>query len=289
MVEIMKRLPRTFGLLAGASFLAGCAVEALPAVDPDGTAVAEEELSTDNALSANALNANALYANALSANALNANALNANALSSASLAAIQDPGSAGALSRQLLKYTVSCALGSSQSFTFSWTDSGNVVHTENYPGSLGIEPSWATQPLGDAGKQMVSACLISRVNYYGVQVIISARSMTSPLTTVGSSELQAYQHIEGAFWGNLFSPTPYAFSCYNESNVSISRGGMRDCATGHVNTDGTVSSCGIINRVGGCQSVCPKIDGAGQYYQSCVAQPGVSDTSTGYVITTALP
>ena len=263
----MKRLPRTFGLLAGASFLAGCAVEALPAVDPEDTAVVEDELSTDNALNANALNANALYANALNANALNANALNANALSPDALAAIRDPGSAGALSRQLLKYTVSCALGSSQSFTFSWTDSGNVVHNETYPGWLGIEPTWATQPLGDSGKQMVSACLISRVNYYGVQVIISARSVNSPLKTlVGSSELQTYQHIEGAFWGNLFAPTPYAFSCYNESNVSISRGSKRDCATGHANTDGTVSSCGIVASVGGCKSVCPKINGTGQYF-----------------------
>ena len=137
---------------------------------------------------------------------------------------------------------------------------------------------------------MVSACLISRVNYYGVQVIISARSMNTPLKTlVGSVELQTYQHLEGAFWGNLFAPTPYAFSCYNESNVSISRASKRACATGHVNTDGTVSSCGIVARVGGCKSVCPKINGTGQYYQTCVAQPGVSNTSTGYVITTALP
>jgi hypothetical protein len=286
----MRRLLGTSGLLAGAAFLAGCVVEALPAVDPEDTAAAVDELSADNALNANALNANALYANALNANALNANALNANALSSGALAAIRDPGPAGALSRQLLKYTVSCALSSSQSFTFSWTDSGNVVHNENYPGWLGIQPTWATQPLGSSGKQMVSACLISRVNYYGVQVIISARSMNSPLKTLaGSSELQMYPHIEGAFWGNLFSATPYAYSCYNESNASISRGSKRDCATGHANTDGTVSSCGIINRVGRCQSVCPKINEAGQYYESCVAQPGVCGSSTTYVITTALP
>ena len=108
---------------------------------------------TENALSANALSANALSANALSANALSANALSANALSANSLTSITAPDAVGLLSRQLLKYTVGCALSTTQSFSFSWTDGGNVVHNETYAGVLGLAPAWASGPLDLVGAE----------------------------------------------------------------------------------------------------------------------------------------
>src|SRR5262245_50780162 len=99
----------------------------------------DEELvgSAEGALvNENALNVNALNVNALNVNALNVNALNVNALSADALAALTDPGSNGALVRQLLEYTVGCALDTSQSFGFSWTDTLGFDHPETYWGQL---------------------------------------------------------------------------------------------------------------------------------------------------------
>jgi hypothetical protein len=265
----------------------GCTIEAPP---DERLAATEEALATTNALTANALTANALYPNALTASALLAGALAPDALTPEALAAIQDPGPGGTLSRLLLKYTVGCALDPSGAFAFSWTDGDGLTHHESYPGMLGIAPAWATGPLDLVGQRMVSACIAARVNYYGTQVILSVRSSTDPLkVAAGSPELTDYPAIEGAFWGNLFTSTPWLNACYDAADVANSRQYKRECATGHLNTDGSTSPCGMIKLLGDCQSYCPKINGAGQYYQSCTDQPGVSTTTTGYVITTALP
>jgi hypothetical protein len=266
--------------------LAGCA----PAVDQDGAAEdtgdSEMALVTDNAMVPNGLNPNGLYSNGLNPNGLAPNALNPNALDPKALSAIKDPGSAGTLSRMLLKYTVGCAFTTSQSFSFSWTDSKKVVHNETYQGLLGIAPAWATGPLDLNGQQMVSACLAGRTNYYGVQVTISMRSLQDPLhTLVNSSEVTAYYEVEGGFWGNLFAATPYLRACYTTSNVANSRSYKRDCAAGHLNADGTISPCGMIQILGPCESYCKTLNGAGQYYPDC------TDPVYGtfaYMVTTAL-
>lgn len=245
----------------------------------------------DALLDANALNANALNANALNANALNANALNANALSADALAAIEDPGASGDLARQLLKYTVGCALSPAQVFSFAWTDKYGVVHDESWPGELGLEPAWATNPLSYPGRRMVSACLASRVNYYGVSVIISSRSPAEPLKSLTTAvELSNYSNVEGAFWGDLFAEKPWLNACFNDANVINSRANLRDCATGHLLAGGGVAPCGMIKLVGSCKNVCDKLNGGGQLYPACVDQPGVAGSpKTKYVITTALP
>ena len=46
----------------------------------------------------------------------------------------------------------------------------------------------------------------------------------------------------------------------------------------------------MIHIVGPCSSVCQTLNGAGQYYPSCVEHPGTgSGGTTKEVITTALP
>ena len=80
----------------------GCGGETGDDVEPSSRRVMVDNALTANALTANALTANALTANALTANALTANALTANALTANGL---RDP-----LSREFLKYVVSCAL-----------------------------------------------------------------------------------------------------------------------------------------------------------------------------------
>lgn len=248
-----------------------------------------------NAMNPNALNPNALNPNAMNPNALNANALNPSALSSAALTAITDPGTAGALSRELLKYTVSCALTTSQSFAFSWTDSSSVTHAESYAGLLGLASSWASSALGTTGQYWVSACLASRVNWYGVSVSISSRGNTALLGTTGSERMTDYPNVEGAFFGNLFASTPAVYACYNNNHVSDSRSWQRDCATGHLNSNSTTSNCGILTVLGDCATYCSALPANSYlyddaYYSTCyTTATHSSGTLVSQVVTTALP
>jgi hypothetical protein len=269
----------------GAAFMMGCGAEAGPE-EEELTGEAVSGLLEDNALSMNAISLNAISLNAISLNALNASVLNPG-----DLAAIQDPGPKGTLARQFVRYAVGCAFTSSQSFSFSWMDGQGTVHNEVYPGQLGVAPSWATGALDTAGQRIVSACVIARVNYYEVPVVISVRSLIEPLKTLtGSSELANYPNVEGAFWGNLFACQPYANACYNSATVNNSRAWQRDCAVGHLTGNGSdVVQCGMIKIAGPCSNVCQALNGAGQYYPSCIEKPGQGSTTTKAVVTIGLP
>jgi hypothetical protein len=245
----------------------------------------ESALEGPNALTPNALTPNALTPNALTPNALTPNALTPNSLSASALAAIKSPTQEGALSRQLLKYTVGCALDPVQSFTFSWTDSKGKSQTETYFGILGLAPSWSNKPLAGSDQAWVSACLASRVNWYGVSVTISSRGGHQGLNKSGSSELMTYGMAEGAFWGNLFSSTPYVFACHYSPNIDYSRSQSRDCAAGHLQPNGSVAECGIVDIVGACEALCQPLTNSGKYYPSCTGPDGVSSAA---VMTTFL-
>jgi hypothetical protein len=121
-------------------------------------------------------------------------------------------------------------------------------------------------------------------------VNISVRSADCQLkNNTSPSEIQSYPAVEGAFWGNLFTPTPWLNACYFGPDVSNSRAHLRDCAAGHVNANGSVSQCGMIRIVGDCSLYCQLLDPAGQFYPSCVDQPGVSPNGTSHVVTIGLP
>ncbi|WP_437895887.1 hypothetical protein [Sorangium sp. So ce124] len=277
---------RTLIVLGWAGVLSGCAAEAVD-IGAWDEAVGESQGAL---LGGNALSANALNLNALNLNALNLNALNLNGLSAQNLAALQDPGPSGALAREFVRYATSCALNGTASFNFSWTDSSGTIHNEGYPGLLGVAPTWASGPLDEIGQRMVSSCVAARVNYYQVPVLLSARSLRDPLKTLSSSqELIDYADVEGAFWGNLFAAQPYINACYNSATVDNSRAYQRDCAAGHLISGGQIVECGVIHIVGPCSGVCQNLNGAGQYYPSCVDRPGQSTATTKEVITTALP
>jgi hypothetical protein len=234
----------------------------------------------------NALNVNALNVNALNVNALNVNALNVNALNIAALTAIQALGPTGDLSRQLLEYTVGCALDSSQSFNFSWTDIALTTHDEQYWGSLGLEPTWSSSPLSDVGQRWVSACLASRVNWYGEHVIISARGSISSLSAPSLAETTSFTMLEGAFWGNLFTLSPELYACHHGPNDAHSRAATRDCAAGHLDANSIPQDCGIIHIVGDCDSVCKPMDTAGSFYPRC--RPDIGAPWVDQVVTVFL-
>jgi hypothetical protein len=277
-------------MLSILALLVGCADPDDPEDDPTGEAegsLISWNALNPNALSPNALNPNGLDPSALNPSALSPSALSPSALSPSALAAIQAPGSSGTLSRQLLKYTVECAFTPSQSFSFSWTDSSNLIHDETYYGLLGLEPEWSSRPLSAAGQEWVSACLAARVNWYGVQVTISVRAVNHVLSTSTSVELSDYDMLEGAFWGNLFSASPSAYACHHAPNVSYSRSVLRDCAVGHLDlATGAVQDCGMIHVLGSCADTCTALASTDMSYSSCsvgVTGPVFSRLMTVYL------
>ncbi|WP_437570813.1 hypothetical protein [Sorangium sp. So ce542] len=256
---------------------------------------AESELVSDNGLLTNALSPNALSPNALSPNALSPNALSPNGLTSSALLAIKNPGPEGALSRELLRYIVSCALRPDQTFSFSWTDSSGVAHAEVYRGDLGYAHWWATTPMGSNTyvQGQLTACLVARINWYGVSVRISLRNTEMPST---AAERTAFPVREGAFWGNLFSTmqAPYLRACYSPSGVTRARQAQRDCAAGHLSIDPAtgataVQQCGPVQIVGSCDAVCSGTDSVNGFYRGCVVNASTSPwVRTDQVMTTFL-
>jgi hypothetical protein len=274
---------RWFVVPAASSLLFASACVGVPEDEDPPLGEARAAFECANALNANALNANALYAKAL-----NANGLDPAHLGGAAAAALTDPGPAGDLSRQLLKYTVSCALSRFQSVRLSWTDAAGAPHDDAYPGLLGLAPLWQWWPPTVAQQEWVSACLASRVNWYGVPVTISSRGPTRALST-SSQELGAYPELEGAFWGNLFSAVPHLRACHDPAHDASSRAHLRDCAAGHLDAQGNLVACGMVQLVGACADVCDPPAPGSTYYPGCSDAVGDDDSSTSHVVTTYLP
>jgi hypothetical protein len=269
----------------------GCTAEVVDDIEGENdSAVAAGELPLEgsNALNLNALNLNALNLNALNLNALNLNALNLNALDSTALSSIEDPSASGDLARQALRYMVGCALDTTQSFSFTWTDDQGMLRSETYWGTLGLATTWANSPLNPVEQQWVSACLAARVNWYGVSVMISSRGAHSALNKSQTSEITQYPKNEGAFWGNLFGAAPHVYACHYSPNTTYSRLKMRDCAAGHVDPDGSITECGVIEIVGACETYCSGIDPNNYHYKSCASVPTFDDATTR-AITVYLP
>ena len=166
---------------------------------------------------------------------------------------------------------MSCGLDSTGSFSFSWTDDAGTLHAETYEGLLGLTPHWKTGPLMGVDGQWISACLAARVNWYGLPVQLSIRGTNRTLKKPGDDELTLYTTREGAFWGDLFSGSPAVYACYEPSSADHARELHRDCAAGHLDPQGGVSGCGIIQIVGPCADVCQNPHLERGYYSMCGA------------------
>ncbi|HSN97861.1 MAG TPA: hypothetical protein VLS89_06170 [Candidatus Nanopelagicales bacterium] len=251
--------------------MAACGGTLEPGEEPLGSA--GDAIEGSNALNPNALNPNALNPNALDPYDLGLYPLIPGALAPEVMTAIQMPGPDGDRSRALLRYAVSCALSASQSFDFTRTDGSGALRQESYPGLLALAPDWATRALHSSEQEWISACLASRVNWYGTSVLISSRASHNALKKSGTEELITYTREEGAFWGNLFANSPRLFSCHHTLNREYSRSKLRDCAAGHVTNSSTVVPCGMIEIVGDCSTSCEPLHPTGLYRSSCSA-PG---------------
>jgi hypothetical protein len=161
------------GLLA---FQPGCA----PDTDIQDGAVAsnQSDMRILNGLTGGALVSNALLVNAATVATLTANPLSTTTFSSnATLRlALHDPRA-----RAALGYLVACALPSTAQVQFTdplpptSEEAPGAPRNFVWNGELGLAPGWQYGTPGAADQQMVSGCLLSRVNGYGVHVPISLR------------------------------------------------------------------------------------------------------------------
>jgi hypothetical protein len=244
-----------------AASLGACA----PAGDED-TGAAQSAVLNLNSLSPAALDPSS---GAVAPGLLAGTALAPGALDPAALAALQDPSATGDLSRRLLSYTVGCAFDATQSFVLSWLDAEGVVQEQTYAGLIGLATDWADGALDEVGQQWVSACLLSRLNYFGVEVSLSSRGSAAALACT-PDEVADYPNQEGAFWGKVFTSPPAEYACDDTPDDANSRSLQRVCAAGYVNPQGVTVGCGIVQRVGSCDAACAPLTGdGGQYHPSC--------------------
>ena len=99
------------------------------------------------------------------------------------------------------------------------------------------------------------------------------------MAALNQDELDTYAHMEGSFWGDLFGPSPAAYSCSNPSEVAYARQRLRDCATGIPREDGGVDGCGMIQMVGSCADLCQYYNNPKGYYSDCSTTAGGPEAS----------
>ncbi len=225
-----------------------------------------EDISTDDSAEAPRIALNGLTPDELASVAVNPAKLGGSALNTMA---------ATSQGKKALTYLVHCALPAGQSVTATVNGNSYV-----YSGGLGLAPGWPTGALSDADQKIVSACVISRANVFGVNVNISLRGNATLAPT--TQESTDYQIQEGAFWGNIFtmSNPKVIFSCNGIQQAANDTYGdlpLRECAEAP-----DTSTCTGFSYAGLCSDVCST---TGSDYSSCTAPGSVEYTN---VITTYL-
>ena len=215
---------------------------------------AEQPIITTNALTTAALTTNTLTSNSVATDALTSQPLTTDALASNPpvLGALAD-----AMTRELFFYIVSCALplGAHVDVTVDGA-------TYGFDGQIGLVPQW-----GNAGgscdgpcKEWVSACVLSRVNYLGLTMSISARG-NKPALALSDTEATDYPHREAAYFGNIFTQPPIRFACLPSGKVSI----PRVCGL-------SIDACAM-DVIGTCDTLCASAHPATGAYPHCREDP----------------
>jgi hypothetical protein len=230
-----------------------------------GCAVSEPTLGTSES---NVETTNRLATNRLATNRLATNRLATNGLSEAtSIADLQAMASDDG-GRELLTYMVSCALPEGASLDVVTDD-----RTYTFKGLIGVAPSWVSEPLSLSDRRWLSACLLARVNYYGVTVHISMRG-DLPALAISSEEETGYPLYEGAFWGDLFGDGEQdknaCISAFKATDPQIADVPLRQCTVPA--GDGT-TWCGFV-AAGVCEDVCTGANGASGF-TTCAGQQQV--------------
>jgi hypothetical protein len=251
---------------------------------------------TGNRLSANRLAGNRIAANRLSANKLAARKLSENHLEAGPEAAKMLSTEDG---REVFSYIINCALSDGKEIDATVPGAPDTAPPDTlytcanescrFPGSLGLAEYWIDHRLDVKGQRWVTACLLARVNYFGVKVIISLRGV-APQLLVGRHEAERYSLEEGAFYGNIFSDPdkPLDWNACRGKDAAAGETGdlkLRVCTEPDPN-DPTRTKCGF-NYAGDCGSytgsateskACNFFDSDG-WYEGCLAGQAADEGS----------
>jgi hypothetical protein len=198
---------------------------------------------------------NSLLPTNIAGTTLGLNALTASALTSLA----QTAGG-----RSLISYMVDCAFVSAQSITV--TVSGTNY---TFTGTMGLATGWSSKALSLSDQQLVSSCVLSRVNYYGTAVNISDRGASTNLSTT-SQELSAYVLEEGAFYGNILnSTTATVHACIGkDAQDRPTEGDLVNRKCTEQNGSGNTTYCGFLYD-GPCETACTTTVTGSGHYDSC--------------------
>src|SRR5688572_11869693 len=199
-----------------------CVDEPEPDMSTSTQGLLEVNKITTNKITTNRISLNKITTNKITTNKITTNRYTLNKITTNELMDTAD-------GRELLTYLVSCAIP--HGVTLEVDHEG--VHYE-FAGEIGLAPKWLDHSLRKGDQRWVSACLLSRVNRFGISVPISIRGPHSALT-VSQAEANEYSVEEGAFYGNIFTPVddPIIWHACRGRDKAVGEGGpldLRDCA-----------------------------------------------------------
>lgn len=130
-----------------------------------------------------------------------------------------------------------------------------------FPGGLGLAPAWEQRALNMSERRWVSACLLARVNAYGISVGISLRGNMELAPT--KLERETFPVVEGAFYGDVLTSDPQNMemvACRGAGQAAGEWGGLvnRDCAEPGANG---LTVCGL-RYAGDCLDYTPRAPSA---------------------------
>lgn len=184
---------------------------------------------TQGVLEGNAIAINGIAINGIALNGIAINGIAINQLSNNLYLMASNNLISTTEGREVLKYVIGCAIPSGITLTGSYAGV-----TYNYVGELGLSPSWLDRGLRESEQRWVSACLLARVNRFGVPVSISLRGAHKALK-VTEAEARDYSVEEGAFYGNVFQAVaaPMVWNACRGRDQAAGDDGtldLRDCA-----------------------------------------------------------
>jgi len=246
--------------LFSGSLVLGACVDTAPTDDVDH----DDDVTNPARLSANGITPAQMWSVALTPATLDATV-------ASTLASTADGRAVGA-------YFVGCALATGHNVSTTYTNSFGQQTNLTFSGAIGLADSWTSSALTTAQQELVSSCMLARVNETGVSVTISLRGNSSGLAVTGSEAANDTLQ-EGAFFGNVFAAKGsgwFAGSCKGSGTAPSNRQCAQQAALP------ALGKCGM-TWAGNCADICTW-DSTNGYFTGCSA----NSTSYGAPITSYL-
>jgi hypothetical protein len=188
--------------LVAALLVSGCATQV---EGEDSPGLEQLDALTFNALTFNALTFNALSANARANPIMPDVPLDSDSYNGGIEDLKNQLSDPTGRTQEFFHYLVTCALEPGQTVDYKDELFGGL-YSASYEGELGLCPSWHTGKASDACRQVVSSCLLSRQNAFGVSVQLSMRGHDGDTNVLKTEpdELKDFDWREGAFFGDVF-------------------------------------------------------------------------------------